>query len=323
MGYFSPYALGASCGLEDCVLNEEFVNRTNAFLLDVLSSSSLLNFKSISGPSYIDGKPLSFNEIMEFYSNTSLSSPQARYWRYLTLTGPRHHIGYEQSIAAFDVNTPFDPRGFECEEFIRETRKVIDRHNALPPYIPTSSLSLSPSSSPSPSLSPSSPSSSSPSLSNSSPSLSNSSSLSPSLSASPIHIKFMLGSGLTGMFDVVMDVFDLFPYVITGTLAILLLAVSLSFRSVVTGLRLIFTIAVTLSWSYGAAHIVFDTPLFKGTSQSLRFVSLSLSLSLFFSFSLSLSRSVQSLSLSLAPSLSLSLPPFLSLSLSLYVSLSV
>lgn len=58
-------------------------------------------------------------------------------------------------------------------------------------------------------------------------------------------------------------VFRLFPLVLVATILILLVVVAVAFRSLGVALRLIFTLALTLSWCFGAGVIVFQTSAFN------------------------------------------------------------
>ena len=76
-------------------------------------------------------------------------------------------------------------------------------------------------------------------------------------------MSFHLALGLTEMFDMTNQVLDLFPVVIAASMGIIFLLVAIGLRSVVNALVLVFTVALTLSWSYGAAVIVFQSSLFN------------------------------------------------------------
>lgn len=76
-------------------------------------------------------------------------------------------------------------------------------------------------------------------------------------------MSFHLALGLTEMYDMTNQVLDLFPVVIAASMGIIFLLVAIGLRSVVNALVLVFTVALTLSWSYGAAVIVFQSSLFN------------------------------------------------------------
>uniref|UniRef100_A0A7S1CL24 Membrane transport protein MMPL domain-containing protein n=1 Tax=Bicosoecida sp. CB-2014 TaxID=1486930 RepID=A0A7S1CL24_9STRA len=85
----------------------------------------------------------------------------------------------------------------------------------------------------------------------------------------PELVTFHVALGLTEMVDVVDEVYNRMPMVMVVTVAVLLLVTALAFRSVVIALRLVFTLAVTLSWSFGSGVVVFQTTLMDWTGQSM------------------------------------------------------
>lgn len=83
-------------------------------------------------------------------------------------------------------------------------------------------------------------------------------------------VKFMLGHALSPNYDVRDAVWGRFPSVAGFTIAAVLVAVTLGMRgSLVVAARMCFSVAVTLSWTYGAGVIVFQTSAFHWASSML------------------------------------------------------
>ena len=71
------------------------------------------------------------------------------------------------------------------------------------------------------------------------------------------------------MVDAIDKVFDLFPLMITITIIIIYVLIALMFRSAFIPLRLIITIAITLSWIYGLSVLVFEYDYFDALFPAL------------------------------------------------------
>lgn len=82
-------------------------------------------------------------------------------------------------------------------------------------------------------------------------------------------VTFHLALGLTSMVDVVDMVYDRASTVLLATIGVLLCITGLAFRSAVVALRLVFTILLTLSWSFGSAVLVFQMGLFDWSGPSM------------------------------------------------------
>lgn len=82
-------------------------------------------------------------------------------------------------------------------------------------------------------------------------------------------VTFHVALGLTEMIDVVDQVYDRLPSVLLITAGVLLVLAAMAFRSFIIALRLVFTLAVTLSWSFGSGVLVFQTSLFNFTGESM------------------------------------------------------
>ncbi|MHA1116197.1 MAG: MMPL family transporter [Candidatus Heimdallarchaeaceae archaeon] len=70
--------------------------------------------------------------------------------------------------------------------------------------------------------------------------------------------KFYLAGGICTIVDSIDKVYELFPIMIIVTIIIVYVLIALMFGSVFVPLRLLFTIALTLSWIYGFAVLIFE-----------------------------------------------------------------
>lgn len=83
-------------------------------------------------------------------------------------------------------------------------------------------------------------------------------------------VTFQLGKGMTEMYDVMDEVYDVFVLALFGAVLCLLVVIGISFQSLATAFRLAFSIMVTMSWCYGSGIIVFASPLFKWTDAAMK-----------------------------------------------------
>lgn len=88
--------------------------------------------------------------------------------------------------------------------------------------------------------------------------------------SNPSLVTFELAGGLTEMFDVAAEVYNVFILALFATILSLLIVIGLAFRSLATAFRLAFSIIVTMSWCYGGGVIVFTSPLFKWTDEAMK-----------------------------------------------------
>ena len=74
---------------------------------------------------------------------------------------------------------------------------------------------------------------------------------------------FYLGGGITFIVDTIDKVYDLFPIMIIITIVVVYILIAVMFKSAFLPLRLLITIALTLSWIYGFAVLVFEKGIFN------------------------------------------------------------
>ncbi len=72
------------------------------------------------------------------------------------------------------------------------------------------------------------------------------------------NLHYYLGGGITNIVDSIDEVYALFPTMIIITILVIYVVIGLMFRSAFVPLRLLITIALTLSWIYGLSVLVFE-----------------------------------------------------------------
>jgi len=80
---------------------------------------------------------------------------------------------------------------------------------------------------------------------------------------------FYLVSELVDMHDAVTYAFEIFPYIILAMAIVIIIMVLIAFQAPILSLQMLFTIAVTLVWSYGVISVIFATDWFYGLSSNI------------------------------------------------------